>query len=168
MINVEEFRRVLSGPVDGEVPQSLISRITFAAENPGAVISRAREVMVSVFEGGRAPWPELESWRAALPLWFAEACAPERSPEQAQLELAAWRRLTQAERAACEPAWTLSGWVHWFDPNGAGPERGWTWWHAGAAGETGWIDVAVEDVPFTSGALLWLIAAAGGREVDSD
>lgn len=156
---------MLSGPVAGDAPQGVVDRLAFTAECPGAVVSRARDVMVCVLDGARAPWPGLETWQTILPGWFTESCAPERSPEQARRELAAWRRLTSAERAAWEPAWSLSGWLHWFDPDG--DSRGWAWWDAGTAEEVGWIDVVAEDVPFASGALLWLVTAAGGRLTDA-
>lgn len=164
-----ELRRVLEGPLPGEVSEEFLQRFTFTADDPRSVIALARDVLATVLETG-ADWPDLAQWRERLPERFVSACAPKRDPAEADAELDRWRAMTPQEQHehAITTAWTLSGWLHWFDPDGDGDSRGWQWWDAGLDGPAGgWVDVQVEDHPFAAGSLEWLLRASGARDIDS-
>ncbi|GAB4054238.1 hypothetical protein [Catellatospora paridis] len=140
-----ELRRVLEGPLPGEVSEAFLQRFTFTADDPRSVIALVRDVLATVLDAGAA-WPELAQWHDRLPDRFVSACTPERDAA----------------------AWELSGWLAWFEPEELGESRGWQWWDAGLAGPAGgWVDVAVEGHPFASDSLEWLLRASGARDIDS-
>ncbi|MEU7826010.1 hypothetical protein [Catellatospora sp. NPDC049133] len=164
-----ELRRVLEGPLPGEVSKEFLQRFTFTAGDPRSVIALARDVLATVLDAGPV-WPDLAMWRDRLPERFVAACAPERDAAAVREDAARWGAMTaDAQREhAVAAAWELSGWLHWFDPDGEGESRGWQWWDAGLDGPTGgWVDVEVEGHPFASGSLEWLLRASGARDIDS-
>ena len=142
-----ERQRELDGPLPGEVSEEFLLRMTFRADDPRVVLATARDVMAQVLdEHGR--WPTPAEWRDRLPPVFVERCAPE---------------------DGVGDAWSLDGWLHWFEPTEEGDDRDWSWWDAGADGPgRGWLDVQVAGHPFGSGSLTWLLLASGGTDVDSD
>ncbi|MEU8077787.1 hypothetical protein AB0B31_20315 [Catellatospora citrea] len=158
-----ELRRVLEGPLPGEVSEQFLLRFTFTADDPRSVIALARDALATVLGPGPV-WPDLAQWRERLPERFVAACAPERSPDDAE----AGRATTPQEQHPATTAWVLSGWLAWFDPEALGESRGWQWWDAGLAGPAGaWVDVRIGAHPFPSGALEWLLRASGARDIDS-
>lgn len=148
-------------------------RLRFTAELPAQVIANARAVLTCVV-AQMSDWPTDELWPRLLPAWFIQRCAPE-TPEPEQREpfdmeewLRQWRAMTPEEKAAADQGpWTLSGWLHYFDPTeeGMGDDRSWSWWHAGTDESGGWVQVATTGWPFGSGSLSWLLEASGGADL---
>jgi hypothetical protein len=171
----DELRRLRSGPraEDGQERPFLV-RVRFTAGDPAQVIADARTVLTRVVER-TDDWPASELWPRLLPAWFVQRCAPEPmepepgEPFDAEAWLRQWQAMTPKQRAAAgEGPWTLSDWLHCFDPTeeGAGADRSWWWWHAGAdESGGGWVQVATTGWPFGSGSLSWLIKAGGGTDL---
>ncbi|WP_155370132.1 hypothetical protein [Catellatospora vulcania] len=163
-----ELRRVLEGPLPGEVSEHFLQRFTFTADDPRSVIALARDALATVLDPGLV-WPDLVQWRERLPERFVAACAPE--PDPAAEDEQARRPSTtpeQRHRYETTAAWELSGWLGWFEPEELGDSRGWQWWDAGLDGPAGgWVDVEIEGHPFPSGALEWLLRASGAHDLDS-
>jgi hypothetical protein len=167
----DELRRIRQGPAADE--RAFLVRVSFSADDPAAVVERAREVLGCVIEHLES-WPAEESWPRLLPAWFVERCAPERSADpswDAAAWLVRWQAMSQEQRIAeSEGPWTLSGWLYYFDPTdgedaGMGNDRSWWWWNAGTDEPgTGWIEVTTTGWPFGTGSLYWLIEAAGGAD----
>ncbi|MFJ4467178.1 hypothetical protein ACIP2X_06590 [Streptomyces sp. NPDC089424] len=167
-----ELRRLRFGPTteDGRQRPFLVE-VRFTADEPGQVIADARAVLTRVVER-TGDWPDRERWPRLLPAWFIQRCAPEPfRPEPGERVgagawLRRWRAMLPLQTADDEGPWTLSAWLHDFDPEGAGADRSWWWWHAGTdESGVGWIQVATTGCPFGSGSLYWLIEASGGRDL---
>ncbi|MFF7177520.1 hypothetical protein [Streptomyces sp. NPDC008121] len=170
-----ELRRLRSGPgtEDGRQRPFLV-RARFTAEDPDQVIDNARTVLTRVVER-TDDWPAFERWPQLLPTWFIQRCAPEPvepepdEPFDAEAWMRQWEAMAPGERAAASAGpWTLSDWLHCFDPTGegAGDERSWWWWDAGTDRSGGaWVQVTTDGWPFGSGSLAWLIKASGGRDL---
>ena len=139
-----EMRRLLAGPSDDD-GAPLPARYEFSADDPGAVIERARSVLAIVFARCAQQWPSTAEWHSLLPQWFVDACAPTPSDHE---------------------RWSLDGWLYWFDPAGDGPDRTWEWWDAGIVDGRGWVEVAIDGFPFGSGPMRWLLVAAGGGDAE--
>jgi hypothetical protein len=165
-----ELRRLQHGPHQDE--QAFVIRVSFIADDPAAVIARAREVLMAVLVHVEA-WPTEERWQELLSAWFVERCAPEQPDDLAEglsddvdAALARWQALTPEEKLAhAQGPWALSNWLYYFDPTeeGQGDDRSWWWWNAGTDQlGTGWIEVATTGWPFWTGSLYWLIEASGG------
>ncbi|MFD8642617.1 hypothetical protein ACFV14_20200 [Streptomyces zaomyceticus] len=165
-----ELRRLRSGPVaEDDRQQPFLVRARFTAGDPAEVIADARTVLTRVVEQAD-DWPPSERWLQLLPAWFVQRCAPEPDePLDAEEWQRQWAAMTPQQRAAVDAGpWTLSGWLHWFDPTGegAGDDRSWWWWDAGIdASGGGWVEVATDGWPFGSGSLSWLIEACGGTDL---
>jgi hypothetical protein len=112
----DELRRIREGPTADE--RAFLVRVSFSADDPAAVVERAREVLGCVVEHLES-WPT-EEWPQLLPAWFMERCAPERLADpswDAASWLMQWQAMSQEERIAeSEGPWTLSGWLYYFDP----------------------------------------------------
>lgn len=163
-----EKRHVSKGPYPGERSRSGTDRLTFDSSQPAEVLERARAVLQVVLDH-LAPWPTDDEWRTMLPAWFVQACAPEQTQEEAERWLEHWHSLSPELKAEedAQTAWSLTNWVHWFDPQRDGGDRGWSWWDAGVYdSSTGWVEIEVDGHPYPSGALRWLLRACGGVPVD--
>ncbi|MFD0526951.1 hypothetical protein ACFQ1I_06245 [Kitasatospora arboriphila] len=170
----DELRRLRSGPgPEDDRARPFLVRVRFTAADPARVVAGARAVLRSVV-GRTDDWPAAEQWPQLLPAWFVRRCAPEpvepepgAPPFDAEEWLRQWRAMTPEQRAAADrEPWTLSDWLHCFDPteDGGGGDRGWWWWHAGTDGPgTGRVQVETTGWPFGSGSLRWLIEAAAER-----
>ena len=167
MLTAEEERRHLQeGPRPGEEPRgvgTILARATCAGD-AGAVLARAREALDPVLShlGGR--WPADEEWPRVLPDWLVRASAPEPTDAEAKAQLARWQRLSQDEQAreAATAAWTLLNWVYWFCPE----DRQWWWWNACVqTPDVALVEVQIDGWPAPTGALCWLLRAAGAVEV---
>lgn len=124
------------------------------------VLGRMREVLRIVVAQPGAGWPSLDEWRQRLPPWFVDACAREMSKEEADEELARWRRSSPEEQQRDEEqrAWSLADWLYWFEP----AQRTWSWWDSTIeSARHARVALAVEAWPFPWGALKWLAHAAG-------
>ncbi|MEU4097009.1 hypothetical protein [Streptomyces sp. NPDC026673] len=168
-----ELRRLVSGPGPEDDEGLFLVRVRFAAQDPVQVIADVRAVLTCVVER-MGDWPALERWPRLLPEWFVQRCEPEAmepehgEPFDAEAWLRQWRAMTPEQRkAAGRGAWTLSDWLHHFDPTeeGAGDDRSWWWWHADTDESGGWVQVATTGWPFGSGSLSWLIKAGGGTDL---
>ncbi|MFE7647462.1 hypothetical protein [Streptomyces phaeoluteigriseus] len=171
-----ELRRLRSGlGVEDGQQQPFLVRVRFSAEDPAQVIADARAVLTRVVER-MGDWPAFARWPQLLPAWFLQRCAPEPveaergdDPFDAEAWLRQWRAMAPEQRAAAgQGPWTLSDWLHHFDPTeeGAGDDRSWWWWQAGTdESGGGWVQVATTGRPFGSGSLFWLIKASGGTDL---
>ncbi|WP_371637376.1 hypothetical protein OG988_38070 [Streptomyces zaomyceticus] len=165
-----EQRRLRSGPgTEDSQQQPFLVRVRFSAGDPAQVIAHARTVLTRVVER-TDDWPPYERWPQLLPAWFIQRCAPEPDePFDAEAWQRQWEAMTPQQRAAGGAGpWTLSEWLHWFDPTeeGGGDDRSWWWWHAGTdESGGGWVQVATDGWPFGSGSLSWLIEAGGGTDL---
>lgn len=162
----EEFRRVNSGPRPDEIPGGLgLIEVEVLAE--GAVldvIEKSRDVLRAVLCMTLDEWRLPDAGTARLPEWFVAACAPERPPEVDAQWLVWWRALDleAKARAADERPWTFADWLHWMHPD----ERQWFWWDARIdADGTATVVVEVLEWPSATGALEWLLRAAGASSV---
>ncbi|MEV5236297.1 hypothetical protein ACWEPD_22950 [Streptomyces pseudogriseolus] len=175
-ITKSELRRLRSGRgSDDSQLRPFLVRVRFTAEHPAQVIADARAVLTSVVQRTDR-WPAFERWPELLPAWFVRRCAPEHAESEtgASPDVEGWLRTWQAmspEQKAdfSRGPWTLSGWLHYFDPTeeGMGDDRSWWWWDAGVDGPgSGWVEVATTGWPFGSGSLSWLIEASGGRDLE--
>jgi hypothetical protein len=170
-----ELRRLRTGPgAEDSRQRPFLVRVRFTAGEPAQVIADARAVLTRVVER-TGDWPEFERWPQLLPTWFVKRCAPEATepepdePFDAEAWQRQWQAMTPEQRAAANKGpWTLSDWLHCFDPTeeGAGDDRSWWWWHAGTdESGGGWIQVDTTGWPFGSGSLSWLIEAGGGTDL---
>src|SRR5690349_21713120 len=103
-----ELRRIREGPAADE--RAFLVRVFFSADDPAAVVERARDVLGRVIEQVER-WPAEEAWPELLPSWFVERCAPERSADPSwdfAAWLARWQAITQEEKIAeSKGPWTL-------------------------------------------------------------
>jgi hypothetical protein len=99
------------------------------------------------------------------PDWCIDACALEKSADEAATWLAWWRSLSQPQRvlASAEKAWSLADWIHRMKPD----EREWWWWDGSVADSRSLrIELQVSGWPFPTGALGWLLRCAGASSID--
>lgn len=161
-----ERRRLDTPPAESDRPGGL-GTVRFLARCPGdapAVLARALEVMRIVNRHSMGDWPTDDAWRALLPGWFVDRCAPEMTREESEAWMAQWRQLPPDEQSAMRrrTGWSLDGWIYWFVPT----NRHWYWWDAKVI-DPNYVAVAVEvdEWPFPWGALSWLFRAAGAEDV---
>lgn len=164
-----ELRRLNNGPEPGEIPGG-VGTFRFMVRFPhgtGDVISKAKGVLRILDEATLAGWPTQEGLTPCLPEWFASACVPETSPDEAKRWLAWWRRLPPDEqtKAEAEKGWSLDNWLYWMEPS----NRQWFWWDARVleGSESAFVAVQVEAWPFPWGWLRWLFRAAGASTVET-
>ena len=138
-------------------------RIDCAADAE-AVLGRVQAVLGAVLAADAEAWPGVEAWRDGLPSEFVDRCAPEVTEVEARRRLAAWQRMSLADRArqaATEP-WSLSDWLFWMHPD----ERPWGLWSVTVAGADRLeATVLLEGWPAPWGALWWLFVGCGARSV---
>ena len=125
-------------------------------DHSDVVVGRVKEVLGIVLSN--ATQQSLESWKKLLPKWFVLACADEITHEEAVRR----RNLPMEERERLAAHWTLSAWLYWFEPE----QRFWEWWDVDCISEKSFtVQILVSEHPFPSGALEWLLRAAGATEV---
>ncbi|MES4904113.1 MULTISPECIES: hypothetical protein [unclassified Streptomyces] len=175
-----ELLRARHGPHPDTVNPLLELEATYTSQDPRATAELIREVLLVVLAHATAPdgsWPADEEWPALLPEWFVRRCAPEPPPSPGRTDpatwLARWRGLTQRQRQAEAIAdatadWRLADWLGLFEPEGLADSRSWRFWDGGTTtATTGWVRVGVDGHPYGGRrALLWLIEAAGGYDID--
>lgn len=164
-----ELRRLIVGPSPDEKPGGIgIVRFNVSTANGAEeVLSRAKEVLRVVDNAVLDGWTRTSESVLQLPEWFTSACAPPMSDEQAEEDLARWRRLPLAEKAKeSTEGWTLDAWLYWMEAD----NRQWFWWDAAVLGDQRLATVAieVEGWPFPWGSLGWLLRAAGASAVESE
>jgi len=165
----EELQRLASNPAGSSAGDVMIG-VRVQCE-PGAaetVLARTKEIMTAVLSAG-IDSADVGAWRAILPSWFVDACAPERTAEEAARWLQWWRRLPadrQAEVSESTP-WSLGDWLWWFRPGA--DERQWTWWSAEVQSDAEVLIVlAAQSWPVAHGAMDWIARAAGGTSVEEE
>ncbi|MFD7159443.1 hypothetical protein ACFV9C_32925 [Kribbella sp. NPDC059898] len=159
----EELRR-LRGNDPAEAMGAGI-RLSAESADSAVLLNRCRDVMVAVLQHPAADWPDLPTWRSEMPAWFVLACAPEKTPEQEQADLIWWQSLSSDEQATADEAsqWSLSDWLWWLEPE----NRTWYWLGAEVAGPRQLlVYVETDGDPSPTGALRWLLTAAGATQVD--
>ncbi|WP_329367631.1 hypothetical protein OG896_21160 [Streptomyces sp. NBC_00669] len=173
-----ELLRVRYGPHPDTRNPLLAAEATFAAEDPHATVALIREVLLAVLPyaaGSADAWPAEEQWSEILPTWFIRRCAPEAPARRGSTpaRLARSRCLSRQQRATAPQTdavadWRLLDWINLFDPDGMAGSRTWRWWDGGARGHTtGWVRFGTDGQPYGGRqALLWLIEAAGGHDVE--
>jgi hypothetical protein len=169
VIPAEEERHLVSGPRPGENPGGarLVSVAASCHGDADQVLSRCREVMLSMLADAGPPWPSTTKWLESLPPWFVARCAPQRTRQEAQQWLDRWRTLPAEERSsvADEVNWSVSDWLFWLEPS----ERQWYWWDAVVQNSDRlWLVVEIEGWPVALGALRWLLRASGAVAVTQD
>jgi hypothetical protein len=173
-----ELLRVQYGPHPDTVNPLLTVEATFTAQDPGETVALIREVLLAVLPYAAGPadeWPADNRWADILPAWFVQRCAPEAAVREGTVEARTswWRGLTRQQRETeirtdAVGDWGLLDWIGLFDPDGMADSRSWRWWDGGVTGHgTGWIRFGTDGHPYGGrGALLWLIEAAGGYDID--
>lgn len=135
--------------------------------NAPQVMERAKAVLKVINENSDGEWPSNDKWRELLPSWFVARCGPELSQQQAEAEAARWRSLPRDAqiRWEAERPWPLADWIYWFQPE----NRCWYWWDATTLNDDVLV-VAVEthQWPCPSGALAWLLRAAGAQRIEAE
>jgi hypothetical protein len=154
----DEAFRLWSGALSSGVPF-----VAAFCEDPKLVLARVRSVLQPVFEVGRSDWPSLEKWEMLLPEFFVAACANPESEADSEAWLSWWRNLdpTQQADALDRKPWTLAGWLYWFEPH----NRTWRWLGAGLNDNTLFVELASDQWPTASGALVWLLRACGATNI---
>lgn len=184
-----ELRRLRQGPMPDERPLMVTPDriIAVCPGNAPDVLSRSREVLEAVIANTRTPWPTLDDRRRILPAWFVKQGKEEELQEEETVRDVAWRvfqeqgmpaslafirghqkefdQLKQEEAEHWHDPWTLSGWIYWFRPE----ERWWFWWDAQIPdADTLHVEVEAADYGFPSGALEWLLRAAGASQAGQE
>lgn len=162
----EELRRLEHGPPSGEEYTS-VGIVRFVARclgNAPEVLARVKEVLAAVLRVDARVWPTTEEWRSLLPAWFVQQSAPERTQAEQQQYVEWFRTLSPSEQAheAAEEVWSVAAFVSWMEPGG----REWWWWDGFVVDrDTVVVEVDVADRPFATGALDWLLRAAGAVSI---
>ncbi|MBL8202606.1 MAG: hypothetical protein JNM09_00150 [Blastocatellia bacterium] len=161
-MNQDEIYRLREGakgitPTEG-ITFTIIARCSGDAP---LVLDRCKEVLSLVLQPDSEEWPSNAEWRRLLPEWFVNKSAAEISHQEAERRL----RLPLSERIRLSQQWSISAFVHWFQPN----ERHWIWWDAEVKDiNTLQIKVIAKDVPFPWAALDWLLRASGALTVEEE
>ena len=164
----DELRHLFTkpSPEDKVEGAGLILFNVHCSGNANQVHQNSREVLAVVLSQYEKNWPSENEWLQLLPKWFVERCAPERTIEEEEENLAKWRTLSREEqiRETEEELWSVMDWISWLDPS---DERYWFWWDAFVK-DANLLLVAVEvvDVPFPSGSLEWLLRASGAIKIE--
>lgn len=165
----KERHHLLESPAPDEKPGGLgtVRFVAWCVGNAEQVIEKAKAVLMVINTHSDGEWPSDDRWRGLLPSSFVSRFAPELSQEQAEAEVARWRTLSREEQVQWEEErqWSLANWTYWFRPE----NRYWYWWDAKPLDEKILV-VAVEayEWPFPSGALAWLLRAAGAERVKAE
>lgn len=137
---------------------------------PNWTLFRARcvEVLLAYIRGVRR-FGSVDSrlLRASLPKWYREACAPDKTTEEAKTYIEWLRNLpypARIEHAETPRPWTLKAWIYWMDPE----RREWHWVSSSGSENRGIVWIDARSHPFADGALVWLFRSAGAVEVDSE
>jgi hypothetical protein len=163
-----ERRHLLDGPAPDEKPGGLgtVRFLGWCSGSAEQIIERAKAVLTVVNQHSAGEWPTDQTWRELLPAWFVARCGPELSQEEAEAEMARRKKLPPEEqKRAAEEGWSLLNWIYWFQPE----NRYWYWWDAKPLDDKVLVVVVeAHEWPFPSGALAWLLRAAGAERVEAE
>ncbi len=165
----EELRRLNGGPAGASARASIVLAVTPASGGTCQVLDeRIREVLRAVVKLRLdGVWTGEESGgKSSLPEWFVRGCRPEMSELEMAAWLDGWRRADPHRRSVMEreKGWTVGAWLHWFAP---GPdERQWSFgWSRCRSDGVLEVGLDAEDNGVATGALEWLLRAAGGASI---
>ncbi|MBS9386409.1 MAG: hypothetical protein NTY89_18550 [Nostocales cyanobacterium LacPavin_0920_SED1_MAG_38_18] len=169
MKKLDEIRHLNTLPEPTERPKGLgiVRFIVQCPNNAEMVLNHAKEVLEAVLKQMPDETLDNDIWNISLPNWFIDACAPEKSQEEAEQWLKWWRSLPpqEQEKASKDVKWSLEDWIYWIKPN----MRQWFWWDAIIDDAcTIRIAVEVEAYPFAWGSLEWLFKASGANIVQAE
>lgn len=163
-----ERRHLLEGPAPDEKPGGLgtVRFIAWCSSDAEQVVERAKTVLKAVNKASMGEWPTDHAWRKLLPEWFVARFGPDLSQEEAEAEAARIIKLPPADqKRAAEEGWSLRGWIYWFQAE----NRYWYWWDAKPLDDKVVVfAVEVHEWPFPSGALVWILRAAGAEDVQAE
>ncbi len=167
----EEPRHLREGPKPGESHPLIDYIIARCPGNAEDVLRRCKEVLDALLTQDPEDWPPDEAWPSRLPAWFVAKSAPEMTKDEADRFFETWRSLPNEERMGrlreddAHGRWSVLGTVHWFRPE----ERSWWWWDGVAVDKnTVRVTVEVEGSPYASGALCWILRAAGADSAETE
>ncbi|MFH1709166.1 MAG: hypothetical protein ABIF71_14780 [Planctomycetota bacterium] len=162
-----ERRRLIEPPHPNQ-PIDGMGVIRFNVNGHGNIdlmLTKVKEVLLIVSRYSiDSNWPTELEWRAILPAWFVNSCAPPMSDAEAQKWLQWWRGLSARDQELAEinNKWNLANWLYWMEPT----NRQWFWWAARPTSNHDLIiAVEVRDWPFPWGALRWLFITSGAHDV---
>ena len=155
----DEVRRLGQSPQEAIPKGTIAMRFTAHCERDASgVLIRCKEVLNIVFQQNSESWPSIDTWRSLLPEWFILRSSEEIPQKEAERRL----RLPLEERIKLSQRWSVSAFVHWFQPG----ERYWYWWGAEIKDtNTIIITVIATDDPFPWGSLDWLLRASGAISI---
>lgn len=164
-----ELHHLLESSASDEKPGGLgtVRFIAWCSSKAEQVIEKVKAVLMVVNNHSAGEWPSDDRWRELLPSWFVSRCAPDLSQEQAEAEAARWRALSRDEQVRWEEEreWSLANWIYWLRPE----NRYWYWWDAKPLDDKALVVVVEAHAwPFPSGALVWLLRAAGADRVEAE
>lgn len=165
MTRQEERRHLLNGVLPGEAPSEAgLTGILVTSDDPETLVSRCREVMLTIVSHSAATWPDPSAWQRRLPGWFLEKCPPDNMRETNEEWLNRWHEQSHEGRVRMEreASWTLDNWLFWMKPE----NRLWSWWDA-VLENPNQVRIQVEliDIHAPLGALEWLLRCAGAVDV---
>ncbi len=161
----DELRHLGAGPRSDEKPPLIDWIIARCPGNAQAVLTKSKEVLEVVLSQDPENWPSDTQWASLLPRWFLNASGPKRSRKEAEEYLDRLKRLAPEERVRVEreARWSVSDFLYWFRPD----ERYWYWWDAEVeSADKLRVAVVFDGWPYPSGALEWLLRAAGATEAE--
>lgn len=162
-----EIDRLLLGAAMGDESTSIVEYAVTCRGTAVDFFSSCAEVLLAYDQGVVAHGAQDQAaLRRALPKWFQDACAPDRTPAQARTFRAWWDGLSLAEKdveAQRSRPWSLGAWFHSMDPE----RREWFWWQGISNPDPGQatLEIDVLGHPYADGALQWLVMCSGGTEV---
>lgn len=160
MNNIEELRRLQSGPQPGEEPQGLLAEVAVECDTDASrILDATRQVWAIAIKQSNPGETSLDEWKKLFPKWFVEKFGSEISMEEATRR----RALPMQERRRLAETWSLGAWMHWLKPS----ERQWAWWDAEIVSpQLLQVKVVVDGFPFPAGSLQWLLKCCGARSAE--
>jgi hypothetical protein len=161
--NQEELQRLLGNAFQAAPPGGyILYRLRVACDrNAQIVLAKCKEVLGAILTVDPNRWPSLDEWRLLLPRWFVDTSAEEITQEEAERRL----RLPLEERRRLSERWSVSAFVHWFQPE----ERYWYWWDAVIEDvNTIRVSLIIKEESFPWAALDWLLRSSGALKVEEE
>lgn len=120
------------------------------------ILERCKNVLRKVVDPPVSLDAPVADWTHLLPEWFVKACYPEITRAEADEIMS-----QPAGSELLGKMWSVSDFLHWFKPE----MRLWHWWSSEINGPDKFtITLLIDDWPFPSGALHFLLKAAGATE----
>jgi hypothetical protein len=152
-----ELNRLANDVPEPEANGFVVDYTAECGNEASEVNQRIKDVIKTIIETDLSFDEPIEKWEVILPEWFIKNCSPEISKDEAEKLLS-----TPRGYEILESMWTLTGFIYWFRPE----MRSWYWLSSKVKNEnTLLIKVLVYGYPFASGALKWLITAAGAKDI---